>query len=1253
MGFLPWLTARWLHLFSRNIAPRVSNSVTARRGKSARPSLEVLEDRWVPSTVWYVNNSANGGNTGQSWADAFTDLQAGLMAAQSGDQVWVAKGTYLPTSTTDRTISFALKDGVGVYGGFAGTEALLTDRDIASNLTTLSGDIGTPGDNSDNSFHVVTSSGLTATAVLDGFTITAGAATGSFPDDQGGGMANISSSPTLSNLTFMGNLAHNAGGGMVNSSSSPTLTHVTFNGNSTSNAGGGIYNYSSSPTLTHVTFNSNSAWEGGGMENYSSSPTLTNVTFSSNAVAGSGGGMYDSSSNSMLTNVTFSSNSATAGNGGGMSSIGGSPSLTNVTFSNNSATGNGGGMSSGGSSPTLINVAFSGNTAGKDGGGLNTEQSVVILTYVTFSNNSATSGGGLLCTGITGFPGASPSSEVLTHVTFGNNTSTRGGGVYSSGYNSSPIMTDVIFSGNSATDGGGVYSAGSSNRPALTNVTFFNNSATGFGGDVFNDNSGINLMNCILWDDSASSGAQIVNVNASTVVSSSDVQGGWPGMGNLDVDPLFVDAANGDLHLQDGSPARYMGAFALFGVDTSTTLTSTSLNRTFSSSQLYVPLSASVIATSPAPLDVINEGHITFTLLDPGNTVIATLSGAVAHGVATSADYLPASLAVGSYQIHASFVPNSNNLHFTSSADPSVGTLTVAQDSTSTAVTSTGLNKPVSTSSQTITLTAAVSPGNSVAGGTVNEGTVTFTVLNASNVPVATLSGNAVSQGSASVSYDLKNLPAGSYHIHAAYVPAVTSPNFTSSSATSDGTLVIAKDSTTTAVTSTPLSKTFSSASQFVMLTASVSAGHPAKSGMVTKGTVTFTVLDATNHVVATLSGNAVSGGKASVKYMFSGLATGSYHIHAVYVPGAGNIDFATSENAIEGTLTIAPNGTTTAVTSTGLSKVYSTGSQIVTFSATVKLTNPVAGSEVNVGTVTFTLLDASNHTVATRSENAVVHGKASASYDLAGMPAGSYHIHAVYVPAAGNPNFTDSQDRTDGTLAVTKDRTTTAVTSTMLSALFSTASQKVTLRAQVSAGNTVAVGVVNEGSVTFTLLDAANHTVATLSGNAVSAGNASVSYDLAGRQAGLYHIHAVYVPANLNPNFTGSQDKDDGTLVVVRHSTNTMVTSTGLSLPFSTSSQKVILTALVTPANSGAGDEVDEGTVLFTIINASNHPVGTPVTSSTVSHGVAAVSYILPANTPIGTYFIRAEYHPKADFVFSLDNSISNTLTIGNIGAT
>jgi len=112
-----------------------------------------------------------------------------------------------------------------VYGGFDGVEDdALTDRDPATHVTILSGDIDnndsqtpvitdttTVTGNTTNSYHVVTGA---SGATLDGFTITAGYANGGAPYHQGGGMYNNNISLTISNVNFSGNSAATSGGGM-------------------------------------------------------------------------------------------------------------------------------------------------------------------------------------------------------------------------------------------------------------------------------------------------------------------------------------------------------------------------------------------------------------------------------------------------------------------------------------------------------------------------------------------------------------------------------------------------------------------------------------------------------------------------------------------------------------------------------------------------------------------------------------------------------------------------------------------------------------------------------------------------------------------------------------------------------------------------------------------------------------------------------------------------------------------------------
>ena len=216
------------------------------------------------ANVLYVKATAPGANDGTSWDDAFTSLPPAILAANSGDEIWVAAGTYKPTATTTRTVSFALKNGVGIYGGFAGTEGSRTERNPAANVTVLSGDIGTAGNSSDNSFHVVTAdSTVTSSAVLDGFTITGGMADGSTPDDRGAGILLATASPTIAHCLFTGNAASSRGGAVRADGGSAAFTDCAFSGNSATLAGGAISAGTvTSLTLSRCIIRGNTAFDG-------------------------------------------------------------------------------------------------------------------------------------------------------------------------------------------------------------------------------------------------------------------------------------------------------------------------------------------------------------------------------------------------------------------------------------------------------------------------------------------------------------------------------------------------------------------------------------------------------------------------------------------------------------------------------------------------------------------------------------------------------------------------------------------------------------------------------------------------------------------------------------------------------------------------------------------------------------------------------------------------------------------------------
>ena len=259
----------------------------------------------VSAAVLYVNvNSAAAPactGAGTSWATAYSELSCALLAATPGAEIWVAKGIYTPTHGVGRLATFQLAAGVAVYGGFAGSESEREQRNWESNVTILSGDLagddsGPFGGNEENSYHVVTGTGVDQSAVLDGFHIRGGNADGEFPvHDIGGGVVNgdgvdEGGSPTLRNLNVWFNFAF-AGGGIGNQNDSDPVIVNTLVMSNTAIDGGGVYNFHmDDPTLTNVTITGNEASNlGGGMHNFEfSSPLIQNSIIAEN-LAGTGG----------------------------------------------------------------------------------------------------------------------------------------------------------------------------------------------------------------------------------------------------------------------------------------------------------------------------------------------------------------------------------------------------------------------------------------------------------------------------------------------------------------------------------------------------------------------------------------------------------------------------------------------------------------------------------------------------------------------------------------------------------------------------------------------------------------------------------------------------------------------------------------------------------------------------------------------------------------------------------------------------
>jgi hypothetical protein len=336
----------------------------------------------------FVNQAVVGGaNDGSSWENAFSDLQSAITVAVYGDTIWVAEGIYFPTATTDRSISFILKNGIKMYGGFAGDEISLSARDLSAHQTILSGDIGEPGNVFDNSFHVVFGRGVDGNSVLDGFTISDAYGSnapfsGSQMDPKGGGLLLLGawdlseSAPLIRNCRFEKNYSSQGGGiycswkdedfpgspsGLVN----PMLVNCQFVGNYAYAGGGGMMKVG--PTGLGDTLlidrclfygNVSSQNYGGGIffqEPNSSSIRMYACVFEKDSSMGGGGGLtffpdYEGmdKNNLWLDDCIFKENVAPEGAGlffGGANGLGHtefSITMKNCTFEANHAQWNNG-----------------------------------------------------------------------------------------------------------------------------------------------------------------------------------------------------------------------------------------------------------------------------------------------------------------------------------------------------------------------------------------------------------------------------------------------------------------------------------------------------------------------------------------------------------------------------------------------------------------------------------------------------------------------------------------------------------------------------------------------------------------------------------------------------------------------------------------------------------------------------------------------------------------------------------------------
>lgn len=477
--------------------------------------------------ILFVDKDAPPGGNGSSWALAYRELQTALAAsADPGvSEIWVAEGTYKPDlGTLARGASFTLVSGKAVYGGFAGGETSLDQRDPIANPTVLSGDLldnDGPGfaNMADNSFQVVRAVDTSAPTRLDGFIVRSGNADGPSGQNRGGAAA------------FFDN---NGAGQLDVDNCIFELSRGLFTG--------AVYVSRGDVRFHDCQFLNNEGEDGGGLGIDLAIPVISGCLFEENtAINGSGGGVY-------------------------ISNLIGKITLSDCVFSNNLATRDGGGLSCAFPSSSLsvlrlerceflLNAATPGAGFGR-GGGLRAENVRTELVGCRFElNSAAVSGGGAWLKPSWNF---GPDDGLVVSCEFLGNVAELGtGGGLEIQTGDAFFVSNSLFSGNFATgSGGGLSSPTSTSGPGrwIMNCTFAGNLSGATGGAMHILDPDSLVANCIVWNNADATGMadtdQIERGLDAVQIRRCCVQnwsGSMGGVGNFGDDPLFTDEVGPDL----------------------------------------------------------------------------------------------------------------------------------------------------------------------------------------------------------------------------------------------------------------------------------------------------------------------------------------------------------------------------------------------------------------------------------------------------------------------------------------------------------------------------------------------------------------------------------------------------------------------------------------------------------------------------------------------------------------------------------
>lgn len=549
------------------------------------------------AAIIHVDAAAPGGGNGSTWPAAYNDLAAALAAAQAGDEVWIARGVYHPSTTNDRSASFFLPSGVTVRGGFAGNESMLAQRpvdvdpaSIDAADTVLSGAIGGPGAD-DNSYNVVQMNATAPGTMLERVVV----AYGNNPGATGAGLIAVSAAGTIQHCLFTGNSAIQGAGLRVSGCVGFLVDECVFNTNLAGNAGAGALVDFSTAQFTGCLFSDNdSDYLGGGMAIVQGETTVTGCTFElgdaqyAGGVYAEGDALIERCLIRQNTAFTITGQSFTTGFGGGIYTKDG-PTIVDCDIVDNWGHNSGAISNEGALGSSYINCRFLRNHCAASGGVGTLSQQGTWFVNCVFARNTSGFQGPLFV--FRSFP--APASATLVNCTAVNN-------------------------------GAGAAAISSGGTLLILN-SIFRNPGPEFTGNL----PGVG------W---------------------SNIEGFTGGLANIDADPLFANAGLDDYRLLPGSPCIDAGRNDQVPLDTPTDMDGNprfvddpAAPDTGVGSAPIVDMGAFEVQAAPphCPGDADASGQVNFaditsvltafgTMVTPGGIGDADASGAVDFGDITS-----------------------------------------------------------------------------------------------------------------------------------------------------------------------------------------------------------------------------------------------------------------------------------------------------------------------------------------------------------------------------------------------------------------------------------------------------------------------------------------------------------------------------------------------------------------------------------------------------------------------------------------